>query len=191
MNYCEKCHNLCEENGCDLCGNKKLRPVEPEDFCFLAETEQTHGEMLCDIFKQDGIKYALIPTGNGVRSNFGLELENYEIYVQYKNLDAASEIINSFSDQALMVCKDELLDNFEKWFIAKPKYEQKWKKKLGLGDINLIEFCKTCVENAEQIVDGGQVLSGTAGGHYYTVYSEKAVVLFNSASLEILSIEKA
>ena len=191
MNYCEKCHNLCEENRCDLCGNKKLRPVSDDDYCFIIETEQTHGEMLCDIFKQDGIKYALIPTGNGVRSNFGLELENYEIYVQYKNLDAASEIINSFSDQALMVYKDELLDNFEKWFIAKPKYEEKWKKKLGLKDINIIEFSKSCVEAAEQIVDGGMVLSSTVGGHYYTVYAKKAVILFNSASFEILSVEKA
>lgn len=191
MNYCEKCHNLCEENRCDLCGNKKLRPVSDDDYCFIIETEQTHGEMLCDIFKQDGIKYALIPTGNGVRSNFGLELENYEIYVQYKNLDAASEIINSFSDQALMVYKDELLDNFEKWFIAKPKYEEKWKKKLGLKDINIIEFSKSCVEDAEQIVDGGMVLSSTVGGHYYTVYAKKAVILFNSASFEILSVEKA
>ncbi len=191
MNYCEKCHNLCEESVCNLCGNKKIRPVDDSDFCFLVETEQTNGEMLCDIFKQEDIKYALIPTGNGVRSNFGLDLENYEIYVQYKNLDAANEIIDSFSDQAVSVYQNELLEGFEKWFIAKPKYEQKWKKKLALGDIDLIEFCKTCVENAEQIVDGGQVLSGTTGGHYLTVYSDKAVVLFNSVSFEILSIEKA
>ena len=84
MNYCEKCHNLCEESVCNLCGNKKIRPACDSDFCFLVETEQTNGEMLCDIFKQEDIKYALIPTGNGVRSNFGLDLENYEIYVQQK-----------------------------------------------------------------------------------------------------------
>ncbi len=191
MNYCEKCYNLCEDSVCEFCGNKKLRTVSADDYCFLIETEQTNGEMICDIFEQEGIKHTVIPTGNGVRSNFGLSLENYEIYVQYKSLDLAKEIVNSFAEQAVSVYKNELLDNFEKWFIAKPKYEEKWKKKLGLKDINIIEFSKSCVEDAEQIVDGGQVLSGTTGGHYLTVYSDKAVVLFNSVSFEILSIEKA
>ncbi len=191
MNYCEKCYNLCEDSICEFCGNKKLRPVGADDYCFLVETEQTNGEMLCDIFEQEGIKHTVIPTGNGVRSNFGLNLENYEIYVQYKSLDLAKEIVNSFAEQAVSVYKNELLDNFEKWFIAKPKYEEKWKKKLGLKDINITDFCKSCVEDSDQIVDGGMVLSGTVGGHYYTVYSPKAVILFNSASFEILSVEKA
>lgn len=191
MNYCENCYNLCEEKLCELCGNKKIRPVNGDDFCFLVETEQTNGEMLCGIFEQEGIKYTLIPTGNGVRSNFGLSLENYEIYVQYKNLETAKEIIDSFSEQAISGYRDDLLENFEKWFIAKPKYEEKWKKKLGVGDMNMLDFCKSCVQNAEQIVDGGQVLSSTVGGHYLTVYSPDAVVLFNSASFEILSIEKS
>ncbi|MBE6540075.1 MAG: hypothetical protein E7674_05000 [Ruminococcaceae bacterium] len=191
MNYCEKCYNLCEDSVCEFCGNKKLRTVSADDYCFLIETEQTNGEMICDIFEQEGIKHTVIPTGNGVRSNFGLSLENYEIYVQYKSLDLAKETVNSFAEQAVSVYKNELLDNFEKWFIAKPKYEEKWKKKLGLKDINIIEFSKSCVEDAEQIVDGGMVLSGTVGGHYYTVYSKKAVILFNSVSFEILSVEKA
>ena len=191
MNYCEKCYNLCEDSVCEFCGNKKLRTVSADDYCFLIETEQTNGEMICDIFEQEGIKHTVIPTGNGVRSNFGLSLENYEIYVQYKSLDLAKEIVNSFAEQAVSVYKNELLDNFEKWFIAKPKYEEKWKKKLGLKDINIIEFSKSCVEDAEQIVDGGMVLSSAAGGNYYTVYSQKAVILFNSASFEILSVEKA
>lgn len=96
MKYCEKCNLLLTEQRCSICGNKKIRDVENGDFCFLIECEQTFGQMLKEIFEKDGIKCALVPWGDGVRTVFALQLDKYRVYVPYEHYDKSKETVDFF-----------------------------------------------------------------------------------------------
>lgn len=93
MNFCEKCNIACGGDICPKCGRKKLRPVTEEDFCFAGRVDKLFGDNLKCILEQDNIECALIPYGTGVRSKFALPLENYLVYVRYKNLDYVRQML--------------------------------------------------------------------------------------------------
>ena len=99
MNFCEKCNLLNKSETCSLCGQTSLRKVEKDDFCFFAECSESLGKSLKNTFDNEGIPCALIPTGNGVRSLFGLRLENYKIYVPFEYYDKCIEIYSVLTGQ--------------------------------------------------------------------------------------------
>ena len=35
MNFCENCNHLTEDTRCTICGKKKLRAVQDNDFCYF------------------------------------------------------------------------------------------------------------------------------------------------------------
>ena len=55
MNYCEKCHMLLEEATCPECGGKRLRPVQEDDYCLLAEKEELWAGMLEELLTNESI----------------------------------------------------------------------------------------------------------------------------------------
>ncbi|HEY8389739.1 MAG TPA: hypothetical protein VIL26_02110 [Clostridia bacterium] len=95
--FCENCHMINEQNYCRICGKENLRSPQNDDFCFLIETRSMWGEMMGGILKEENIPYSAIPSGSGVRSYFGLKLENLKIYVPYEFLDKAKELLNDIT----------------------------------------------------------------------------------------------
>ncbi len=51
------------------------------------------GESLKESLENEGIDCVLMPYGTGVNSKFALPLENYLLYVRYKNLDRVRQIL--------------------------------------------------------------------------------------------------
>ena len=49
--YCENCMKLVDGPICPACRNRKLREVEPGDFCLAAEVPYMQAEMLKDVFQ--------------------------------------------------------------------------------------------------------------------------------------------
>ena len=53
--YCEKCKHLFDGDRCPNCRKSHVRPVQPEDPCFLVEKGAPWNEMLADVLRQNGI----------------------------------------------------------------------------------------------------------------------------------------
>lgn len=95
MNFCQRCNIACDDAQCPKCGNKKLRAVSDEDFCLVAQVERTFGDDLKYNLECEDIECVLMPYGTGFRSRVALPLEGYLLYVRYKNLEYARQIINT------------------------------------------------------------------------------------------------
>ena len=94
MNYCEKCHTLCDENSCPVCGNKALREPEHDDFVFLTERAPMWAEMLRAAMDDTGIPSAYQPLlGMGVTFGAGKTLDRHQIFVPYEHLQAARDVM--------------------------------------------------------------------------------------------------
>jgi len=94
MNYCEDCHLLCAEKRCPICGTKKLRPVENNDFCFFIELPVLRAQMFCGALTDQCIENVSFPVlGAGLTSRFGMVLEQHRVFVPYASLSDAEEIL--------------------------------------------------------------------------------------------------
>lgn len=93
MNFCEGCNLAWEGERCPKCGRKKLRAVNEEDFCLVAQVERTFGDHLKADLENEDIECVLMPYGTGVKSKFALPLESYLLYVRYKKLDHVRQIV--------------------------------------------------------------------------------------------------
>ncbi len=92
MNYCEKCHTLCEVGSCSDCGNA-TREVKDEDFCFLAETEELSAKMLADALRQENIPVVSVPQkGAGFSLVVIFTKDTYKIFVPFDRLAQAQQI---------------------------------------------------------------------------------------------------
>ena len=94
MNFCESCNIACKDERCPKCGRKKLRTVNAEDFCLVAQVSRVFGESLKVFLENESIECILMPYGTGVNSILGLPLENYLLFVRYKNMDYVQQIVN-------------------------------------------------------------------------------------------------
>ncbi len=93
MNFCEGCNIACDDERCPKCGSKKLRPVNDDDFCLIAQVDRPFGDSLKEYLEEENMEYALMPYGRGVRARFALPLESYLVYVRYKNSDHVRQIL--------------------------------------------------------------------------------------------------
>ena len=93
MNFCESCNIACLGERCPKCGRKKLRTVNEDDFCLVAQVDRIIGDNLKINLKNENIECVLMPYGTGVNAQFALPLENYLLYVRYKNLEYVREIL--------------------------------------------------------------------------------------------------
>ncbi len=190
VNYCEHCRMLCAGTSCDACGRNGLRAAKDEDFCFLTEADTMTCGMLETCLKQENIPFAAIPCGTGVRTAFGMHLENRKIYVPFAAYRQASEITDTFSRDLTDVWRRELLDNIGKWH-ADARTEKKIRKKRKLPkEQSLLILCKEMVRRAQRIEDAGRISGCVSGGHYLFVYADTTVVIFNSVTYEILAVNE-
>ena len=94
MLYCEKCHYLSKDEKCNNCGDKKLRMVHDEDYCFLIEKEMIWAEMLKEILEKNKIDFVSSPVlGAGITTRIGIASETYQFYVRYTQYKEAQELI--------------------------------------------------------------------------------------------------
>ena len=185
MQYCEKCNSIVISEYCPVCGNKKIREVTSDDFCFLVECGQMHGDMLKDVLLEEEIECALIPWGNGVRSKFALSLENYKVYVPYKHLDRAREILDYLYNPSDNL-KELLLSNRDKWFIASEQIEKKIRQRLKIDDdVDVFEYIKEGVEKSLDVRNRGIMYSFLSEANWLTVKIGDVTLWFSDESFEI------
>lgn len=70
-----------------------MRAVDDDDFCLVAKVDRFFGDNLKYNLENENIECVLMPYGTGVNSTFALPLENYLLYVRYKNLDYVRQIL--------------------------------------------------------------------------------------------------
>lgn len=95
--YCEDCMKLVDGAVCPRCRNRKLREVEPGDFCQVADVHYMQAEMLKELFRDNDIpcteRSAL---GAGITVNLGVNVGTVRLYVPYDRLDFAKELYDVY-----------------------------------------------------------------------------------------------
>ena len=187
MKYCENCNSIVTSERCPACGNKKIREITADDFCFLVECAQMLGDMLNDALLEDGIKCALIPCGNGIRSKFGLKLDKYKVYVPYAHYEKATEILNALCNESTSDnVKKLLLANKNKWHISNAHTEKSIRQRLKIpDDSDLLEYIKDGVEKAQEVKDRGFIYSFNPPANGLTVKIGNVTLWFSDESFEI------
>ena len=185
MYYCEKCRSLSNNEACFRCDCTGLREVRNEDFCFLVECEEIFGRMLEASFLNEGINCALVPVGSGVRTQLGLSLGGYGIYVPYQFYSKAQDMLTFFTNQKSPTdrLKETILKNIDKWVFETKSTEKKIRKKCKLGkDVDVLKYVKEKVEYADHIEDVGVM---SCGEHGLLVKSGSVTLWFSSESYKI------
>lgn len=78
---------------CPICGNKKLREVACEDFCYLANLNVFDFGIAEYALKDNGIEVVGVPSYHyGVTYATAGRAEYRNVYVRYKNLNKAKKI---------------------------------------------------------------------------------------------------
>ena len=187
MKYCEKCNTVVTLKYCPACGNKKIREVTSDDFCFLIECGQTYGEMLKDALQEEKIQCVLVPWGDGVRSKLGLKLENYKVYVPYEHYERAREILAFNNKTESDNIKELLLANKDKWNIANERAEKKLRKKLKIDDnVDIFEYISEGVKKSQDVKDRGFMGSFVPPAHGLTVKIGDVTLWFSAETFEII-----
>ncbi len=93
--YCEKCRHLVEGDRCPNCRRSRLRPVRPDDPCFLVEKGAPWNGMLADVLRQNGIPFlADGHMGAGLAARVGTMLESSRFYVRWDDFERANAIVD-------------------------------------------------------------------------------------------------
>lgn len=89
MLFCEKCNALSEDKICPVCGGKKLREAEEDDFCLFAVLEASEAKYFEENLKLKNIPAALIGLGINLKN---MTSGKFRIYLPYRCFGVAKEI---------------------------------------------------------------------------------------------------
>lgn len=93
MLFCEKCNFATPENRCPSCGNKRLRAVNDDDFCFFTNTDEFNFDMLESTLNENNIEVVGVPYYvRGVTYASAGRADGRKVYVRYKDIEQAREI---------------------------------------------------------------------------------------------------
>lgn len=188
MNFCEKCRRVSEQTSCGNCGNRKLRQVREDDFCFLIEESASYCRSLADSLKQRGIPCVELPCGSGVGTRFAMPLPNRQMFVQFRFLESAKELINDMEKSKTEALRVDLLENADMLFLSQ-KLQKKLTKKLRAAEVcDVLAYCVELIKTAHRITDEGLITSSVVGGHYLFCFSDHATISINSKTYEIISL---
>ena len=100
--YCSGCQlTFSGGDKCPSCGSRKVRPVRPEDICFLTEAEPIPTGMLQDVLKQHQIPALTSSTvGAGMAMKAGNVFERIKFFVRYEHLEKAKQFAAELFDPA-------------------------------------------------------------------------------------------
>ena len=188
MNFCENCYFVSEQSRCPLCGSKRIRQVQDDDFCLLTENYTAMCEVLQDIFEDNDIPCSVMPYGSGIESHHAMPSSFSRLYVQYKWFEAAKTIIREKENRETESLRNHLLENVNQ-FNVEAKTEKKIRKKAKLSATqDFFDYCLSVVKSSHKIADKGLVSGCLKGGHYLYCHYEDTVLIFNSQTFEILSL---
>ena len=91
MYFCERCHMLVKGNCCAVCGNKNLREVQGDDFCFFVALDADKARLFEENLKLQNIPVASLGVGMDLRTRAS---GTFKIYVPYNFFDGATELYN-------------------------------------------------------------------------------------------------
>lgn len=95
--YCENCMKIVEGPICPACRNRKLREVEPGDFCLVAEVHYMQAEMLKELYRDNDIPCTdRSVLGAGITVKLGVNVGYTRLYVPYDRLDLAKELYDAY-----------------------------------------------------------------------------------------------
>lgn len=101
MNYCERCHVAVQGEQCPVCGRSKVRPVQGDDYCFLVEKEDMWAQLLQEILEDNGVHPISHDSMDVVWVMRGGELSRQCIYVPFRHLELARELMQAaFPEEA-------------------------------------------------------------------------------------------
>ena len=89
MFFCERCNMLMQENRCTVCGKKKLREVQGDDFCFFVALNADKARYFEENLKLENIPVALLGAGLDLRTRTS---GTFKIFIPYGFFDRAKEI---------------------------------------------------------------------------------------------------
>ena len=99
--YCENCMKLVEGPICRVCRNRKLREVNPGDFCMVAELNYPQAEMLKELYADNGVVCTERSVlGAGITVKLGSNLDRLRLYVPYNRYEEAEQLKQAFFDGA-------------------------------------------------------------------------------------------
>lgn len=90
MYFCEKCNAVMQDTTCTACGKRRLREVQPDDFCHYISLPAYVARMFEETLKDEGVPVALLGMGGFLTS--AKTSARYKIYVPYKYFDKAREV---------------------------------------------------------------------------------------------------
>ncbi len=91
--YCEKCNFATEESRCPQCGNKKLREVKDDDYCFFVNLNEFSYNMLESALQEQNIEVVGVPCYSREATYATAGRANArQVYIRYKDIDKAIEI---------------------------------------------------------------------------------------------------
>lgn len=179
MNYCENCYLAFMQERCPLCGSKKFRNVQDDDYCLLTETASSNYETLKEIFEEHDISCSALPYGNGIEAHFALPSSNYRLYVPFRSLQTAKNILREIENNKTEELRNCLL-SYGQQLNVNPKTEKKIRKKLKLSENNdFFAHCINIIKSSTKI---------EYGGDYVYCYSDSATLVLNFKTYEILSL---
>ncbi len=102
MNFCDKCNLLADSEQCKACGNKRLRAVDGNDFCYFTKLNSFDCEMFECALKNKEIEVVCVPFYiGGVTYATAGRAEGRKLYLRYKDFYMAEEIYKTiFSPDA-------------------------------------------------------------------------------------------
>ena len=98
IRYCKRCCLTFDGERCPKCGKKSSTSPEPDDLCFLTETEQLWSTMLADMLTQQEIPFIRKNVlGAGLALTTGLMRERVRFFVFFRHLDEAQSVVDAFT----------------------------------------------------------------------------------------------
>jgi len=86
--FCEKCNRLAD-GVCPVCGNKKLREVQGDDFCYFTTVTEWQVKYFEETLKSNGIPVASQGEGVSVWTRLST---HYKVFVPYECFEKTREI---------------------------------------------------------------------------------------------------
>ena len=97
MLYCKNCRLVFSDiSCCPICGDNSAQPPQPDDICFLTETDPLPAGMLKASLEQNDIPYLSSSSiGAGLAIRAGAMFERIKFYVRYDDLTKAKDLADS------------------------------------------------------------------------------------------------
>ena len=90
MNYCSNCNELINAKKCAKCGNKNLREVQPEDYCYFATLTNMQVNLFVPRLEEKNVTVVTMPELKyRVTCATAGKSPCQKLFVKFKDIDTA------------------------------------------------------------------------------------------------------